>query len=284
MDTHRLLGLPLALLALALAAAAPAAQDEDSQRIDDPRTWIWNFPTGYRNPLVEHHALVSQAMKGRAVGFDVYLPRGYAEGKQRYPVIYSLHGREGNEWATARFAPFLQRAIESGTIPPVIAVYPNCGYASMYQDRPEQGVMAETFFLRELIPHVDTHFRTVAAGGGRALEGFSMGGYGALRFAFQHPEMFSSVVTIGAGNPGSREARENAAKIRARVGLLLFMGDRDPLRESHDRFVEQLKALNIPHEYRLLPGVGHSPQQYHDRIADDLFRFHARHFRLNAGS
>ena len=65
MNTRRLRWLPLALLALlalALATSAHAAQDEESQRIDDPRTWIWNFPTGPRNPLVEHHTLTSRAM------------------------------------------------------------------------------------------------------------------------------------------------------------------------------------------------------------------------------
>jgi pimeloyl-ACP methyl ester carboxylesterase len=276
MSTRRVL--VLTVLSLALVPPVGALQDEDSQQIDNPRTWIWNFPTGPRNPLVEHHSLTSRAMNGRVVGYNVYLPRGYADSKARYPVIYSLHGREGNEWATARFAPYLQRAIEARVIPPVIAVYPNGGYASMYQDRPEQGVMAETLILRELIPEVDSRFRTIASGGGRALEGFSMGGFGALRFAFLHPELFSSVVTLGGGIPGTREARENARQIRGRVGLLLYAGDRDPLNDGHPRFVEQLKLLRIPCEYHVLPGVAHSPQQYHDRIADDMFRFHARHF------
>src|SRR5947208_149311 len=81
----------------------------------------------------------------------------------------------------------------------VIYVFPNGGYASMYEDRPREGVLAETLIVKELIPQIDTTYRTVGTRDGRAVSGFSMGGYGALRFAFRYPELFSSVVTVAGG-------------------------------------------------------------------------------------
>ena len=49
------------------------------------------------------------------------------------------------------------------------------------------------FFLQEFMPHIERNYRIVPGRSGRAISGISMGGYGALRFAFAHPELFSAV-------------------------------------------------------------------------------------------
>src|SRR5262249_10157044 len=155
---------------------------------------------------VEHGTLRSRAMNGREVGYNVYLPPGYREGGQRYPVVHYLHGLGGNERDSAYTATFVDKAIRAKEVPPLIYVFPNGGYASMYEDRPRDGVMAETLIVKELIPQIDTSYRTLGTRDGRAVSGFSMGGFGALRFAFRYPELFSSVVTVAGGTPGTEDA------------------------------------------------------------------------------
>src|SRR5437764_12824582 len=59
--------------------------------------------------------------------------------------------------------------------------------------------MAETPSSRELIPHIDATYRTVARREGRCVQGFSMGCKGAVSFAMKFPELFCSLF-VQAGN------------------------------------------------------------------------------------
>jgi pimeloyl-ACP methyl ester carboxylesterase len=91
------------------------------------------------------------------------------------------------------------------TLPEAIVVFVNGGRGSNYYDwsTPEHGpdspfpIMSESIIIQELIPFVDSHFRTIPFRGGRAVEGFSMGGYGAVKFALEYPELFCSAVSYG---------------------------------------------------------------------------------------
>src|SRR5947209_7580131 len=100
----------LVLSLAALVAAVGVAHGRPSD---------WNVADVPRELGVEHRTLRSEAMGGRVVGYNVFLPPGYAEGKERYPVVYYLHGKGGTERDTARFAPFVRRAIEAETFPAV---------------------------------------------------------------------------------------------------------------------------------------------------------------------
>lgn len=149
---------------------------------------------------VTHHVFTSKAMK-KDVGFNLYLPPDYANSPtRRFPVIFWLHGAGGNESQGVAQAALLDKAI-AGLIPPTILVLPNGGKRSEYRDWAEQGVMAETMLIQELIPYVDANYRTQPAPMGRAIEGMSMGGNGSLKLALKYPEMFGSVVAL-AGTYG----------------------------------------------------------------------------------
>jgi S-formylglutathione hydrolase FrmB len=50
----------------------------------------------------------------------------------------------------------------------------------------------EDYFVQELLPYVDQHFRTVPTRSGRGVDGFSLGGFMSAKIAAQHPELFSS--------------------------------------------------------------------------------------------
>ncbi len=144
---------------------------------------------------------------GQAMDYQVILPVGYAEtGTQRYPVLYLLHGRGDKMQAWATIAPELFRLTVEGLIPPVIAIMPDApasqraGYYIDSQfagnDRLPRGRAMETAITTDLLAHVDQTYRTQANRTGRIMAGYSMGGYGALRYSLAHPELFGSAIVL----------------------------------------------------------------------------------------
>ena len=122
----------------------------------------WDNPPGNLPAGAEHHTFMSASMK-TAVGYNIYLPPGYAADKAtRWPVLYFLHGRGGTESShTGAFAQFDQ-AIKDKKIPPFIYVHAMCGRNSGYVDAIDGSIMGETVFIKELIPHIDATYRTFA--------------------------------------------------------------------------------------------------------------------------
>jgi endo-1,4-beta-xylanase len=134
------------------------------------------------------------------VSYLVYLPPEYdKEPAKRYPVLYSLHASGGTPGrAAAGAVGRMDAAIRAGRVPPLIMVFPNgLRGATMYCDSRDGQYPVETVLIRDLVPHVDAAYRTVAARHGRAVDGFSMGGFGAAHLGFKYPELFG-VVSIQA--------------------------------------------------------------------------------------
>jgi endo-1,4-beta-xylanase len=142
---------------------------------------------------VTHHTFRSASMQ-REVGYCLYLPPGYEKDTQRrYPVIYHLHGAGGNETRSVYSASVLHEGILAGKLPELIMVFPNGGRSTMYQDSGDGRFMAETMMIKELIPHIDATYRTIADRKARCIEGFSMGGRGSTHLAMRFPELFASL-------------------------------------------------------------------------------------------
>lgn len=275
-----------ALLAV-LASASPRPFDDT----------IWDNLPDSLPPGVVHSRFHSEAMNAD-VGFNIYLPPDYERHPgRRYPVIYFLHGRNGDENAElSGFADFL--AVEPA--PEAIIVFPNGGKNSKYLDATPGSnmrgvIMMETAITRELIPHVDRSFRTDARRERRSVQGFSMGGLGALRLAFQHPDLFGSVYAAGPavddtveniadGEPqllqemlGGRTelwgahmplavATENASRIRGRVAICISIGDQDGQLPFVQDLSRGLRALGLAHTLEIIPGRGHT-HAFSDRFA-----------------
>ncbi len=150
----------------------------------------------------------SAALAGNALGdpaqrpVAVYLPAGYdREGSRRYPVLYCLHGYTGNAAALVSARPWernvvqwIDSLIDSRRMPPAILAIVD-GFTrlggSQYVDSVHNGNYA-TYVVREVIPHVDAHYRTIASEGGRAVLGKSSGGFGALHLVMEYPGMFAA--------------------------------------------------------------------------------------------
>ncbi|WP_405068684.1 alpha/beta hydrolase-fold protein [Kribbella sp. NBC_01510] len=155
------------------------------------------------SPGVITPAAVRSATLGEDIDYNVYLPAGYADSTQRYPVLYLLHGRGDSMAAWTQVKSRLDELIGSGEIPPTIAIMPDAPWssrASWYVDSAYRGAdpgrPVETAFFRDLVPHVDATYRTIADRSGRAVAGYSMGGAGALRYSLAHPDVFGASIVL----------------------------------------------------------------------------------------
>ena len=132
-------------------------------------------------------------ISGDKITLDIYTPDGYRRSGQRYPVIYNLHGRGGayNSGDPVNFRKAMAEAISKGILPPVIAVYPDGTKNGWYADSKDKTILIETHIIREIIPWVDSEYKTKASKQYRVIQGMSMGGYGASLYAVKFPELFS---------------------------------------------------------------------------------------------
>ncbi len=136
---------------------------------------------------------------GRGMAYSVYLPDGYDDGGP-YPVVYLLHGLGGSEkdWPNAGGAGrTADRLIADGTVRPMILVMPDGG-DSWYVDTTAYGGPGafETAIADDLTRHIETAYKAGRTRSTRAIAGLSMGGFGAVRFAFKYPERFAAAVSF----------------------------------------------------------------------------------------
>jgi S-formylglutathione hydrolase FrmB len=147
---------------------------------------------------IDCNALNSQILK-QVVHYCVYLPSGYDAGAaqnpaRRYPVLYFLHGLGDNEQTLFNSGGWtlFDDLRNQHKMSDFLIVAPE-GRRSFYINSADGSVLYSDFFLREFMPHIEKAYRIRPGRSGRAISGISMGGYGALRFAFAHPELFSAV-------------------------------------------------------------------------------------------
>ncbi len=153
-------------------------------------------------------AVESDALRGNALGDPavrpviVYTPPGYdTQGSRRYPVLYLLHGYTGNAvgiiagraWET-NAVQWIDRLIRERRMPQALLVVVD-GWTrlggSQYVNSVHNGDYA-TYVTRDVIGHVDTHYRTIAREGGRAVLGKSSGGFGAMHLVMEYPGIFAA--------------------------------------------------------------------------------------------
>jgi endo-1,4-beta-xylanase len=267
----------------------------------------WNNPPAGPLPKGVRHGTFRSASMGVDVGYNVYLPPDYAtDTARRYPVVYWLHGLGGNE-TSGVFPADVDGAVRAGTVPPLIVVSATGGARTRYHDSADGKIMGDTVIARELVAHVDQTYRTIATRGGRSIQGMSMGGNGALKFAFKYPDLFGSVVafapalvdgdwmaandrefldTMFAGDK-ERYQREiatsvlkrNAGEVRGQeVAILIVIGTSDSLLERARGMHRLLGEQKVPHEYVELETVPHDLNGLLDKFPMRGLTFAAAHF------
>lgn len=145
---------------------------------------------------IDCNALNSHLL-GEVVHYCVLLPPGYespAEKTARYPVLYFLHGLGENEQTLFKSGGWnlIEDLRQQHKVGDFLIVTPEAK-ASFYVNSANSKVRYSDFFLREFLPYIEGKYRIRRERKARAITGISMGGYGALRFAFAYPQMFSAV-------------------------------------------------------------------------------------------
>jgi poly(3-hydroxybutyrate) depolymerase len=304
----RRLGILLAFAAAALPAraAAPATVASDL---------AWVTPE-VKAPGVSFHTFESAAAQ-TTVSYHLFTPAAYdRELERRFPVVYWLHGSGGGLPGIPQVAARFARAIQDGKAPPCLVVFVNGMPDGMYVDWKDGSAPLETVIVKELVPHVDASYRTIASREGRALDGYSMGGYGAARLGFKYPDLFRAVSMMGSGPlqenllDAPRASRRRAEEVLDRVyggdpdyfrsvsprtlaerqanaiarGSLVRMvcGDQDNLLANNRAFHEHLERLGIPHSWTVLPGVDHDPLGTLEALGDTNWGFYRQAFAEQA--
>ena len=197
------------------------------------------FSPAHAQSQIDCNALNSRLLK-YPVHYCVYLPASYAAGAtknppQRYPVLYFLHGLGDNEQTLFNSGGWtlLDDLRQRHTIGDFLIVAPE-GRRGFYINSADGSVRYSDFFLQEFIPLIESKYRVSSGRKNRAISGISMGGYGALRFAFSHPEMFSAVSAQSAVLiTESPEELDSAARSGAPLGKVLAAVFGNPINVSH---------------------------------------------------
>lgn len=149
----------------------------------------------------------------------VYTPAGYDPNnkKQKYPVLYLLHGGGGDEdaWSTlGRTCQILDNLIAEGKAEPMLVVMPN-GNPNQYAAQtlgipvnPNTKTYASGFdnyssLVDDIVPFIESRYQVIKNRKGRSVAGLSMGGGQSFFIAFRNADIFSSVGIFSSGLIGS---------------------------------------------------------------------------------
>lgn len=266
--------------------------------------------------------IVRSRILNQPVHYCVMLPSGYGaadagRSARHYPVLYFLHGLGDNEQTLFKGAGWdlIEDLRQQGKISDFLIVTPD-GMRSFYINSADGSVRYSDFFIREFIPYIETHYSIRRERPARAISGVSMGGYGALRFAFAYPELFSSVSAESAAliaelprqNESTRSrspliglmgtvfgdpvdlhhwnqnspfflAKQNRRQIRT-TGLSIYFncGNEDEFGfdAGAGQLHRQLQAESIPHEFHPYPG-NHGAEYFLSHLGETLI-FHSKAF------
>ena len=168
---------------------------------------------------------------GHDVPYCALLPPSYDEQAQRkFPVLYYLHGLGDSERSmvnTGAWNMYLD-LVEQGQVGEYLIVTP-AGYKSFYVNSLDGKTRYEDFFIKEFLPFIEHTYHVRAERSARGLLGVSMGGYGAMRFAFKYPELFGSVSTHMAALRESRPP-ELGGTVQGTLSAAIFG---DPFDEAY---------------------------------------------------
>jgi enterochelin esterase-like enzyme len=237
-----------------------------------PQLWdVRDVPHG----VVHHHFYTSKIVIGLPDGqsdYFVYTPPGYdAKKDKHYPVLYLLHGWSdlANGWTEVGQANVIfDNLIAEGKMRPMLVVMP-LGYGDMKfvtdgeatWDDDKMVDRNTTLFIQvlltEVLPQVESEYRTSKSRNDRAITGLSMGGLESLTIGLSHPELFAWVggfsSAVGHGERGGL-ASLNGKSASLRL-LWIACGTEDDLITPNRNFIAWLKTKDVPVTAIETPGM-----------------------------
>jgi S-formylglutathione hydrolase FrmB len=128
--------------------------------------------------------------------YSVFLPPSYYKSQKSYPVVYFLHGlnNDHTSWIVDRYGHLHQtvdQLIRDKKIPEILMVHPK-GDNSFYTNYLDGSKRYEDYIDQDLIQYIERNYRAKTGSKWRAIGGTSMGGFGALKIAFKHKNLYSA--------------------------------------------------------------------------------------------
>jgi len=241
-----------------------------------------NVPHGQLREIYFHSP--STASERRAF---VYTPPGYDRDQaQRYPVLYLQHGWGENEFgwgAQGRVPEIMDNLIAAGEAKPFIIVmtYGMTNEVRMGGMRDFKIEPFETVLVKELVPHIDAHFRTLSDQPHRAMAGLSMGGMETKTITLRNLDVFSHIGLFSGGSISPSDITDMAAFKQANKLVFVSYGSRevggDRPRRGPDpgETTQALAAEGINTAYYLSPETAHEWQTWRRslyQLAPKLFQ------------
>jgi S-formylglutathione hydrolase FrmB len=270
---------------------------------------------------IDCDAMQSHTLK-EIVHYCLLLPPEYdspLSQSRAYPVLYFLHGLGENEQTLFKSGGWnlVEDLRQQHKISDFLIVTPE-GKASFYVNSANGKARYSDFFLQEFVPSIESKYRIRRDRRFRAISGISMGGYGAFRFAFAYPQMFSAVSAESAALMTASPQQLNATmRSGAPLGHLLGPVFGDPINGVHwnenNPFVlakknrvlisklaiyfncgrddeyqfdigsealhHELDSEGIKNEFRLYAG-DHSASYFLSHLGE-LMQFHSQHFEAD---
>ena len=246
---------------------------------------------------------VSSKILGQAINVNVYLPDGFDTSSGNYPVLYLLHGLNGDhtDWPDkGGIRTVLDELIGTGEAVPMVVVMPRAGDpdAHKYQNGyfNVRNWSFEDFFFRELIPAMESKYHCGGAKAQRAISGLSMGGGASVVYCQRHPDMFSSCYAMSpwldqnepsadmpkdklymvskavhdhSANKFVENADEQAVAALKTVKWFFDCGDDDFLLDLSMDIYQKMRNKGIPAELRIRDGW-HCWEYWHQALRTAL--------------
>lgn len=261
-------------------------------------------------PTVDSRSFRSDLLNADVTYHVVLPPTLNQNSSVRYPVIYWLHGSGGYPPGVLNMlAERFHNAMIETKMEPAIIVYPDGFEGTLWANAADGSRPVEDMLVHELVRHIDLTFPTEANPNARAIEGASMGGYGAARLGMLYPDVFGAFSMINPGpmqpvlDPqnapiaGSARAMEtlndvfggNVENFRERspweiaqafadrnckrTTIRMILGENDLTTPTNLMFSQRLHELGITHEVLLVKNAGHNPREMWANLRDNYWDF-----------
>jgi enterochelin esterase-like enzyme len=230
--------------------------------------------------MLEPQELTSASMP-KPMRFIVYTPPCYADRTDlRYPVLYLFHGAyyDETQWVRLGAPSTADRLISSGEVLPFIIVMP----FDPYPDQPHEYGFDEAF-IQDLMPYIDSHYRTQPDRSHRAVGGLSRGSSWALHFGLLYPDLFgaigmhSPIIFTQDGNVV--EPWLNTIPLEKMPAIYIDIDENDQDMDKARWLENLLTSQNIPHEWHL--NTGFHDEAYWSAHVEEYLRWYASNWLAN---
>lgn len=208
----------------------------------------------------------------------VYTPPCYDnDPATRYPVLYLQHGYTENEtgWSNqGRCGFIMDNLIADGKSLPFIIVMENgeTSHPFTSEQRTDGSMNHEAFekfpdiLINDVIPFIDSNFRTYADAGHRALAGLSMGGMQTRMISLAHSDIFSQIGLFSGGTISPKDLEEHPDFLKNNKLTFVSYGSREVEHPwggvSPEKVVNEVKDLGLNAHYYVSPLTAHEWQTW----------------------